>query len=51
MSQAEYLRKQAQKCFRLARSILDAEVIAELEKLGRELEQKAAEVERLAPEG
>ena len=46
MSQVEYLRNQAQKCFRLARSILDPKAVAELEKLGRELEQKAAELEQ-----
>jgi len=46
MSQVEYLRQQARKCFRLARSITDPQAVAELEKLGRELEQKAAVLER-----
>jgi hypothetical protein len=46
MSQSKYLREQAQKCFRLARSITDTKAVTELEKLGRELEQKAAELER-----
>jgi hypothetical protein len=38
MSEFNYLRQQARKCFRLARSITDPEAVAELEKLGRELE-------------
>ncbi len=45
MSQVEYLREQARKCFRLARSITDPKAAAELEKLGREFEQRAAALE------
>lgn len=41
-----YLRDQAARCFRLARSINHHQVIAELEAMGRELLEKAAEVER-----
>jgi len=48
ISEPEYLRKKAQKCFRLARSINDPSAIAELEKFGRELEQRAAELESTA---
>ena len=44
-SEIEYLRQQAEKCFRLSRSINDPKAVAELEKLGREFEQRAAELE------
>ena len=45
MSEAEYLRQKAQKCLRLARSINDPRAIAELEALGRELQQRATQLE------
>jgi hypothetical protein len=48
MSEVKYLRQKAQKCFRLARSINDLRAVAELEKFGRELEQRATELERKA---
>ena len=48
MSEAEYLRQKAQKCFRLARSINDPRAVAELETLGRELQQRAIELENKA---
>jgi len=48
ISEAEYLRQKAQKCFRLARSINDQRAVAELEKFGRELEQRATELESKA---
>ncbi len=39
------MREQARRCFRLARSISNPEVIEALEALGREFETKAAELE------
>lgn len=45
MSEAEYLRLKAQQCFRLARSINDPKTVAQLEEFGRELEQRATELE------
>ena len=48
MTEAEYLRQKAQKCFRLARSINDPKAVAELEELGRELQQRARELENKA---
>jgi hypothetical protein len=45
---AEQLRAQAKRCFRLARSITDEAIAHELEAMGRELEQKAKEIERAA---
>jgi hypothetical protein len=47
---AEQLRAQAKRCFRLARSITDESIARELEVMGRELEQKAAEIERAGKE-
>ena len=46
MTEIECLRHLAQKCFRLARSINDPKAIVELEEFGRELEQRAAELEK-----
>jgi hypothetical protein len=46
VTEKEYLRAKAERCFRLARSINNPQATAELEKLGRELEQRAAELER-----
>jgi hypothetical protein len=46
MTQIEYLRHLARKCFRLARSINDSKAIAELEEFGRELERRAADLEQ-----
>lgn len=43
---ADYMREQAQRCFRLAREIMDREVRGKLEELGREFEQKAKEIEK-----
>jgi hypothetical protein len=48
MTEIEYLRQMARKCFRLARSINDPSAIAALETFGRELELRAAELERHA---
>ena len=47
-SEIEYLRQQAEKCFRLSRSVNDPKTVAELEKLGREFERRAAELENEA---
>ena len=49
MTEIEYLRDLAQKCIRLTRSINDAKAIAALEEFGRELEQRAAALERQRP--
>jgi hypothetical protein len=46
MDEARYLRRQAQRCFRLARSINSSDVIAELERMGREFECHADKIER-----
>jgi len=46
MLDTDYLRYQAERCFRLARAVNDPAVVAMLETLGRELEAKAREVER-----
>ena len=46
MTELEYLRHLARKCFRLARSINDPKAIADLEAFGRELEQRATELEK-----
>ena len=46
MTEVEYLRHLARKCFRLARSVNDPKATADLEALGRELEQRAAELEK-----
>jgi hypothetical protein len=46
MTDVEYLRHQARRCFRLARSINDPNTVAQLEALGREFEQRASELER-----
>jgi hypothetical protein len=45
MPDAAYLREQAQRCFRLAREIMDTDVRAKLEELGREFEEKAKELD------
>jgi hypothetical protein len=44
--EVEYLRRLARKCFRLSRSVNDPQAIAQLEAFGRELEQRAAELEK-----
>ena len=49
MDEAPYLRRQAQRCFRLARSINSPDVIAELEKMGREFECRAAKIDKAKP--
>ena len=51
MDDAHYLREQAQRCWRLAQSIFDAQAIAALKEMAREFEQQAAELERAASEG
>jgi hypothetical protein len=43
---AGYMREQAQRCYRLAREIMDRDVREKLEELGREFEQKAKELEQ-----
>jgi hypothetical protein len=46
------LRKQAERCYRLAREVLDLDVRRRLEELGREFERKAASAEQKGePEG
>lgn len=45
------LREQAQRCWRLARSIYNAEAAAELEAYARQLEERAERLEtKLMPE-
>ncbi len=39
------LREQAERCFRLARAMTDARVMAELKKAGHELEAQAMQIE------
>jgi len=46
MPKTDYLRHQAERCFRLARAVNDHAVVAMLETLGRQLEEQAREVER-----
>ena len=48
MDQIHYLREQARRCFRLARSINHPQAIAELEAMGRDFEGRAAEEEKAA---
>jgi hypothetical protein len=49
MSDLRYLREQAARCFRLARSINHAQVAADLDAMGREfLDAAAAETARRA---
>lgn len=45
-AEAERLRTQARRCFRLARSITDEAIARDLDAMGRELEQKASDIER-----
>jgi hypothetical protein len=45
MSDAIYLRAQAERCFRLARGAVGPRLADELEGLGRSLKQEATEVE------
>jgi len=45
MSESQHMREQAQRCFRLARDVMDREVRTRLEELGREFERKAQELE------
>ena len=49
MTEIEYLRHLAQKCFRLTRSINDPTAITALETFGRELERRAAALEQQRP--
>jgi len=51
MLDTDYLRYQAERCFRLARAVNDHAVVAMLENLGHQLEEKAREVERAADAG
>ncbi|MGO8919815.1 MAG: hypothetical protein ACLQJR_28280 [Stellaceae bacterium] len=46
MLEPDDLRRQAERCFRLARTVNNHEVVAMLERLGRELEETAREIER-----
>ena len=46
MSEAGSFRERAQRCIRLARSILDPDAIANLEAMARELDAKALQIER-----
>lgn len=46
MTEAEYARELAKKCFRLVQSINDPKAIADIERFGRELERRAEELER-----
>ena len=50
MPDAKFMWDQAKRCFRLAREIMDAEVRAKLEELGREFEEKAKELEAQSDE-
>lgn len=45
MTQAEQLRIDAERCFRLAQGIAEAKVCDELEKMGREFEREAEQLE------
>ena len=51
MTQAEQLRIDAERCFRLAQGIADAKVCDELEEIGREFEREAEELESDAVPG
>jgi hypothetical protein len=44
---APYLRKQAERCVRLARNCKEVHTAHELEAIGQELMQKAAELDQL----
>jgi hypothetical protein len=48
MTDANHLRQQAERCFRLARAIVNPDVVALLEGLGQELMAKAAKVDGAA---
>ena len=50
MSLADDLRRQAARCRRLAQAINHPDAIAQLEAMAAGLEQRAAELEREAPE-
>ena len=45
----DHLREQAQRCYRLAREVMDLDVRRQLEELGREFEQKATALEHKPP--
>jgi hypothetical protein len=46
MTEAAYLRDEAQQCRRLAEGIDDPAAVSHLESLARDLEQHAAEIDR-----
>jgi hypothetical protein len=46
MNKVAQLRRQARRCIRLAEETSDTEIIAALEKLGRELEASAQKLDR-----
>jgi hypothetical protein len=45
MDEAADLRRQAERCFRLARWINNPDVIEELKRMGREFECRAAKID------
>jgi len=47
---ADDLRREAERCFRLARAVNDPHVVAQLEELGHDLESRASALERAAGE-
>ncbi len=44
---AAHLREQAQRCYRLAREVMDLDVRQRLEALGHEFEEKATAAEKM----
>jgi hypothetical protein len=46
MLDADQLRREAERCFRLARGVNAEDVVGMLEALGRELEEKARALEK-----
>lgn len=46
MLDPDELRRQAERCFRLASAVNNQDVVAMLERLGLEFEEKAREIER-----
>ena len=49
MAQAQKLRLEAERCYRLAQGIADAGLSDELEAIGHEFEREAAESEAEGP--
>jgi hypothetical protein len=45
MAQAQHLRREAERCYRLAQGIADAKLSDELEAIGMEYEREAQELE------